>query len=88
MSTELRNISQCLEKSPTGAISLLKALKSVFTIKTRVTCDYVGSDTCTVTSLAQGAEVSQVALSCDGLTLASGDTGGGVTLWDTASGRQ
>ena len=39
-----------------------------------------------MTSLAQGAEVSQVALSCDGLTLASGDTGGGVTLWDTASG--
>ena len=67
---------------------MLKALKSVFTIKTRVTCDYVASDTCTVTSLAQGAEVSQVALSCDGLTLASGDTGGGVTLWDTASGSQ
>ena len=66
---------------------MFKAPKSVYTIKTRVTCDYVGSDTCTVTSLAQGVEVSQVALSCDGLTLASGDTGGGVTLWDTASGR-
>ena len=66
---------------------MFKAPKSVYTIKTRVTCDYVASDTCTVTSLAQGAEVSQVALSCDGLTLASGDTGGGVTLWDTASGR-
>ena len=69
-----------------GTISLWKAPKNIYTIKTRVTCDYVASDTCTVTSLAQGAEVSQVALSCDGLTLASGDTGGGVTLWDTASG--
>ena len=36
--------------------------------------------------LAEGSTVDSVAFSPDGRTLAAGDSGGGVGLWDTASG--
>ena len=38
--------------------------------------------------LAEGSTVDSVAFSPDGRTLAAGDSGGGVGLWDTASGRR
>lgn len=49
----------------------------------------VTSDSQGVTSLSRGheASVTHLSVSCDGLSLASGDSSGGTHLWDTASGQ-
>jgi len=49
----------------------------------------VTSDSQGVTSLSRGHEdsVTHLSVSCDGLSLASGDSSGGIHIWDTASGQ-
>ena len=49
----------------------------------------VTSDSQGVTALSRGHEapVTQLSVSCDGLSLASGDSAGSAHIWDTASGQ-
>ena len=48
----------------------------------------VTSDTCSTTTMLRGHDnsVTMLSLSCDSLTLASGDSQGALHLWDANSG--